>query len=190
MMTSLAEKKLESRQHHQVIRESLQPDEWRNKSQTIIHRLMSTETFKSSEAVHTYVSMERKREVNTIDFILSCLDAGKEVIVPRIKSKGELMHHKIRSIDALSQNKWGVYEPTRDNEVKLPERLLVIVPMVAGDFQLSRLGYGKGYYDRFLGSVKTTKVGLCFNCNLSWAPLPVESFDIKMDRIITNQFTL
>ncbi|WP_340102994.1 5-formyltetrahydrofolate cyclo-ligase [Rhodohalobacter sp. 8-1] len=190
MKISLPEQKLYVRQHHQTIRKSLLPGEWKQKSQAIIHRLMSSRMFISSESIHTYVSIEKSREVYTIDFIRSCIDAGKEVIVPRMKSGGELSHHKITSIDSLSKNKWGVYEPTGDSPVNLPEHLLVIVPMVAADFQLNRLGYGKGYYDRFLGSVTSTKVGLCFNCNLSLEPLPSEPWDIKMDTIITNQFVL
>lgn len=190
MSTSIAEQKSKTRQRHHAIRRSLQSAEWKQKSELIINRLMLSEAFKSNDTVHTYVSMDSNREVYTIDFIEACFKAGKEVIVPRMKSEGELSHHRITSTDSLIKNKWGVYEPTGKDEVQLPNEFLIIVPMVAADFKCNRLGYGKGYYDRFLSSVKATKIGLCFNCNLCWTPLTVESFDIKMDAIFTDRFVI
>jgi|AntRauTorcE11898_2_1112593.scaffolds.fasta_scaffold05312_4 5-formyltetrahydrofolate cyclo-ligase len=190
MRTSIAEQKSSIREHHHAIRRSLRLKEWKKMSAQIVKRTMATKEFKSTNTIHTYVSMEKNREVNTIDIINTCIARGKEVIVPRMKSEGELTHHKITSIDKLIRNKWGVYEPPGDDEVELSDGILVVVPMVAADFKCNRLGYGKGYYDRFLAGINATKIGLCFNGNLSWDPLPVGTFDIKMDKIITNQFDL
>lgn len=187
---SVTEQKSDTRERHHAIRRSLQSGEWKQKSESITDRLLSSEEFKSSNAVHTYVSIEKNREVNTIEFIDACFDAGKMVIVPRMKSDSELTHHKITSTDTLKENNWGVHESTGNEIAQLPDGLIVIVPMVAADFRFNRLGYGKGYYDRFLSNVNAIKIGLCFNCNLCWRPLPVETFDIKMDAVITNQFAL
>lgn len=178
------------RQHHHTLRRSLRDSEWKEYSSRIIDKLMAVDEFRSASVVHTYVSMEKNREVYTGHLIQACIKSGKQVIVPRIKSEGELTHHEITSVGSLSVNKWGVYEPSKEDEVELPDNLLVVVPMVAADFNRERLGYGKGYYDRFLSSVNATKVGLCYNFNLSWTPLPTDSFDVKMDKIISDQFIL
>lgn len=190
MSNTISELKSSLRQHHHTLRRSLRNSEWKRHSRRIIQKLLASDEFRSASAVHTYVSMENNREVYTGDLIQTCITSGKQVVVPRMKSAGELTHHEITSLDSLAVNEWGVYEPSKKNEVELPDNLLVIVPMVAADFNRERLGYGKGYYDRFLSSVNTIKTGLCFNFNLSWTPLPTESFDVKMDKIISDQFIL
>lgn len=186
----VAQNKSHRRNHHHILRQSLKTSEWKDLSSKIIDRLVTSEEFISASSVHTYVSMKKKREVFTIDLIDACLDSDKKVIVPKIKSEGILSHHQLSTLSSLSENKWGVMEPTSDIEVDLPDDLLVIVPMVAADFMRNRLGYGKGYYDRFLNSLSFTKIGLCYSMNISWTPLPVDTFDIKMDKVISEQFTL
>lgn len=183
-----AQKKAKSRIHHHALRQSLRESEWKSSSMLIIEKLMNSEEFKSASAIHSYVSMEHKREVFTIDLINACLDSDKKVFVPKIKSEGILSHHKILTLSSLSENKWGVMEPTSNTEAELPDDLLVVVPMVAADFRRNRLGYGKGYYDRFLNSLSSTNIGLCYTMNMNWTPLPVDTFDIKMDKIISEQF--
>ena len=190
MSISIAEQKSYRRRHHHSIRRSLRLSEWKKMSAQVVKRMISTQEFISANTIHTYVSMEKNREVCTFNFINSCIEAGKEVIVPRMKTEGKLTHHKITSTESLSRNEWGVYEPPGDREVEISDDILVVVPMVAADYKCNRLGYGKGYYDRFLSTVKATKVGFCFTCNLSWDLLPVDTFDVKMDKIITNQFDL
>jgi 5-formyltetrahydrofolate cyclo-ligase len=190
MENSVADHKSVVRQHHHILRRSLLDTQWKELSSRITDQLLKTEEFRLASTVHTYVSMKSNREVFTLDLIETILELGKKVLVPRMQSNGKLSHHLISSLDSLEKNKWGVLEPSSEKPTDLPDDSLIIVPMVAADFDRNRLGYGKGYYDRFLESVTATKVGLCFNMNLSWVPLPVESFDVKMDRVITEQFIL
>lgn len=190
MESFIAEEKSKVRSRHLEIRSSLRMRDRKKLSARIINRLLDNDVFKSSDTIHTYVSMEKNREVDTEVFINTCLDLGKNVVVPRIKSNGELSHHKINSVNSLTQNAWGVAEPSEENELSLPDGILILVPMVASDFNLNRIGYGKGYYDRFLSEIDAVKVGLCYSFNLCWNPLPVEDFDIKMEKIVTEQFIL
>ena len=190
MSDTTALKKSSVRHHHHTLRRSLPKSEWKELSSRIFEKLKASSEFGLSSTVHTYISMEHNREVCTIDLIRACLAAEKDVIVPRMKSDGRLSHHKITSLESLTVNNWGVYEPSENNEVELSDDMLIIVPMVAADFNRNRLGYGKGYYDRFLNSTNAFKTGLCYNFNVSWEPLPTESFDIKMDKIISDQFIL
>src|SRR6056297_1895675 len=190
MTNSSVGQKSQLREHHHTLRRSLQEKEWSEISSKIISRLTSTEEFEAAGFVHTYVSIAKNREVNTFDFIQTCFEAGKQVIVPRMAQNGKLTHHKITSTKLLSKNNSGVWEPSAENQVDLPDHLLVVVPMVSADFNRNRLGYGKGYYDRFLTGINASKIGLCFNFNLSWKPLPTEPFDIKMDKVISDQFII
>lgn len=190
MALSYPEKKALIRSRHLAIRKSILPEERKLLSKSITDRIIKSEEFQAADTVHSYVAIENKREVNTDDFINICLKHGKNVIVPKMKSNGELSHHQINSLDSLKPNEWGVPEPLSDSDTTLKDGILIVVPMVASDFKKNRIGYGKGYYDRFLSKIKSTKIGLCFSFNLCWNTLPVERYDVKMDIIVTDGSTL
>ncbi len=79
---------------------------------------------------------------------------------------------------------YGIKEPCGDKADITPD--VVFVPGVAFDKSGGRIGYGKGYYDRFLSCVNTLKIGVCFDEQLSCILFPCDKFDIKMDMIITQ----
>lgn len=190
MSLSVSDQKKQIRQHHHFLRRSVQPEEWRSESDLIIKRLMGSDLFRQASSIHTYVSMEDNREVQTTVLISESLKLGKRVVVPRMSTDGQLTSHQIDSVNQLKENRWGVLEPEDKNEISIDDDTLIIVPMLAADFTRNRLGYGKGYYDRFLAQVRSYKIGLCYTFNLSWRPLPAEPFDIKMDAVVTGQFTI
>lgn len=188
MQMSFSENKAAVRSRQLAIRRSLQKDERKQLSKSITDRIFESDEFQSADTIHSYVAIEKNGEVATEDFIATCLYLGKNIIVPKMKPNGELSHHRIKSLESLKPNKWGVPEPSGENVSTLQEGMLIIVPMVASDFKLNRLGYGKGYYDRFLSKVQSTKIGLCYSFNLCWNTLPAEDFDIKMDFVVTDSF--
>ncbi|HKK44144.1 MAG TPA: 5-formyltetrahydrofolate cyclo-ligase, partial [Balneolaceae bacterium] len=77
-------------------------------------------------------------------------------------------------------------EPNGGEQVSPKELDLVVIPMVGGDEQRNRIGYGEGFYDRFLSLVSCPKIGLTFEQNIV-ERIPVEDFDITLDKIITEQ---
>lgn len=190
MRTSLPEPKPDVRSRHLAIRRSLQSEERKRLSKRITDQILKTDEFRSADVIHSYAAIEKNREVATSGIISNCLKYGKKVIVPKMESNGKLSHHNIKSLDSLKTNAWGVPEPEFENETSLHDGILILVPMVASDFQLNRLGYGKGYYDRFLSKVHAIKMGLCYSFNLSWNTLPTENFDVKMDIVVTDRFTV
>lgn len=169
-----------------TIRRSMTLEEYNIGSEKITHQLFEQLQFKNADTVHTYVSLKNRREVATERIIEKAIELQKRVIVPKMGLNGQLSHHQIFGLDDLEPNKWGVFEPIADRPVKLSDISLIIVPMVGADFQRNRIGYGKGYYDRFLLNSNTFSIGLCFNCTLSWSNLPVEPFDQKPNQIITE----
>ena len=90
--------------------------------------------------------------------------------------------------DPLSINKYGIPEPILNKEKVHPD--ILIVPMVAFDSKLNRLGYGGGYYDRKIKLLKKNKnflaIGLAFNFQ-KHSLIPVSKYDEKLDYIVTNQ---
>lgn len=103
---------------------------------------------------HLFLSIPDKREVDT-SFLLGILrEKGKQIAVPKMTARGSLRHYLLCEDTRLSPNPWGVPEPT-DGEPVAPEAIdVVFVPLLAFDGQGNRVGYGGGYYDRFLGQCR------------------------------------
>lgn len=167
-------------------RNDLSEKEAEEKSQKIIDRVLKTKEFQFAETIHSYVAIKKNREVDTGRFLEICLQMNKQVVVPKIIGEGQLNHFKIDCLDDLRENNWGVPEPVDGKEISVGELNLVIVPMVAGDRKKNRIGYGAGYYDRFLQRCSAPKIGLLFDCQLYDNALPVEDFDIPLDILITE----
>lgn len=174
------------RSHYLQIRENLSTVSATEKSKQITSLLMNLPVFKSAETIHTYVSISEKKEVHTHDLIKTGIREKKKILVPKMQAAGELAHSTIASFDELKPNQWGVPEPENIMGSRYPEMDIIIVPMVAGDRKKNRLGYGKGYYDRFLEKVTALKIGLLYNCQLYPDILPTEEFDIPLDMLITE----
>jgi 5-formyltetrahydrofolate cyclo-ligase len=82
----------------------------------------------------------------------------------------------------------GIWEPEAQKEY-LKQIDLVIAPGIAFDKNKNRLGRGKGYYDKYFNGKKITKIGVCYDFQLL-ENIPVEPFDVKMDKIITPNYTI
>lgn len=185
-MTDPSSLKKKLRDHFLEKRNTLSDQEVKSKSSDIIHQLVNLKEFVSASTIHTYLPIRGNNEVDTLPLIHECFDQGKKVVVPKIAGSGELQHVELESLNKLEINNWGVPEPGSNRHIPVKELEVVFVPMVAGDRFKNRLGYGKGYYDRFLKDCGAPKVGILFDCQLYKKNLPVESFDIPLDILITE----
>ena len=168
-------------------RKSISEPKYYGASADIIEQLKEQQEYQQARTIHCYVSMNDRREVETRELVKEMLRIGKQVIVPVTNfEKGALDHVVLNSYQDLETNKWGVLEPAGGEEISPQKFDLVIVPMVAGDEQGNRMGYGEGFYDRFLSKVNCPKIGLIFDQNIIEG-LPTEEFDIPMDKIITEK---
>lgn len=168
-------------------RKAISAELYEKGSVNIVKTLLEQPEFLAAETVHCYVSMNSRGEVDTHGLIKRIFSMGKEVVVPVTNfDDGTLSHIRLNSFAELETNKWGVLEPEGGEGVPVEELDLVIVPMVGGDEQCNRIGYGKGFYDRFLQYAACPTVGLIFEQNVL-PKLPVEKFDIPLDKIITEQ---
>jgi 5-formyltetrahydrofolate cyclo-ligase len=127
--------------------------DWSAKSNVIINQLFQTEAFRQSGTVHTYVSINGRKEVNTEPLIEYILESDKRLFVPITNMETcTLSHGELTDVSELETNKWGVREPKQSCELDLETLDVIIVPMAAADRKGNRLGYGKGFYDRFFSS--------------------------------------
>ena len=120
-----------------------------------------------------------KNEVNP----LSLLDFGLQNSCLPVTNNEAMIFKKWRKGDDYKIGKFGFMEPLEEAEVANPE--IILVPLVAFDKDLNRIGYGKGFYDKYLSNFKGLKLGLAFELQRAKS-IPAEAFDIKLDYIITE----
>ena len=139
--------------------------------------------------LHVFLPIEQNNEPDTWKIIhrLRLEHPGIKIVVPKVLPKGALSHHEL-DYGPLRTSGWGIPEPSEGNEV-LPGQIdLVIVPLVVADKQGHRVGYGKGYYDRFLSECRAD----CIKVGLSLFPLVntipgVEVHDHRLNLVITPE---
>ncbi len=138
--------------------------------------------FESAKTVFCYVSAEN--EVSTHSLIKQMLALNKEVLVPLCTDKcGNMVSVKINSLDDLSEGMYGIYEPISHTPFDKTKIDVAIVPGVAFDKDGYRIGYGKGYYDRFLADISPLKIGLTHS-ELFFDSLPHDENDVQVNIVI------
>jgi 5-formyltetrahydrofolate cyclo-ligase len=140
--------------------------------------------------VHTFISIPEFKEVDTKPFIDHLKSFPQiQIGVPRVDFQTrEVTHHPYCDLK-LVRNSWGILEPPASSPELKPELFdMVLVPMIAFDRLGHRLGYGGGYYDRFLAKVRPDclRIGLCFELGFLDSDLPARDHDVSLDGVITE----
>ncbi len=176
--------KTEARKYFLSVRDSISEEKRLEKSAAITERLLSTSEYDRCSVLLVYVSTGS--EVVTLPLIERALRDGKSTAVPFCVGK-EMKFRVITSVSSLTQGRFGIL--TADESCPFAECFddaLCIVPALSLDRSGNRLGYGGGYYDRFLSAYPGIKTAaLCFEDCLTEG-LPTESTDIKISEIITE----
>ena len=165
------------------------PDEVKlNMDVEIQCRFLTLRQYSECDTLFTYVSKEI--EVDTYSLIKAALANGKRVAVPRcINDTREMEFYYIQSLEDLEVGSFGVMEPITDRCELVTDfsKGLCIVPGLSFDAEGFRLGYGKGYYDRFLTKFGGETVGLCYSNCIKWK-LPHGYYDRPVDLIVTDRY--
>ena len=126
-------------------------------------------------------------EIDAIKILEKFGKLGYQISLPKIKKNSQMDFFKWSIKDLLSINKYGIPEPVTD---KIVYPNILLVPLVAFDKHLNRIGYGGGFYDRYLKKVKKIKnivtIGLAYSFQ-KVQKIPVNKYDIKLDFIVTNE---
>lgn len=152
----------------------------------IENKFLNMWQYREAELIWIYVSTEI--EVDTRYIIETALKDGKRVAVPKcINGTRDMDFYLIKSFSCLESGAFGVLEPKEE----LCERLedyssgVCIVPALMFDDSGYRLGFGKGYYDRFLAKFSGQTLGLCYNACLK-DKLPHGKYDRRVEKIVTQ----
>ncbi len=151
----------------------------------ITERLMKEPTYRDATLVLAYMSFSS--EVSTHFLIKQAWEDGKQVAVPRCGAEGAMEFHRIRSFEDVKEGKYGIPEPV-NTEVVNPEKTkaVLLIPCVAFDESGHRLGYGGGYYDRFVEKHPTIpRILLAYELQ-KVEEVPAESWDIPAEIILTE----
>ena len=162
-------------------RKDLNADFCNDASNIILNKIINNDLYKKSETLYIYV--DTGNEVHTRKLIEHSLKLNKKVACPKVSGR-KMCFIKIDTIADLMPGKFGIYEPVGNEAVSSDG--LIIVPGVAFDKNCSRIGYGGGYYDRFLAERSFHTIALAYEMQIL-EYIPTCKFDVKVEMIITEK---
>ena len=153
----------------------------------IYNNLINSQIYLKAKSIFIYLSFGS--EINTKKIVSKALKDKKEIYIPKIYKEDKVMKAvRLKSFNDLKENSIGILEPIDDNDyIDKKEIDLILVPGVVFDLNGNRIGYGGGYYDRYLQDIKeiSNKVVLAYDLQIVESIKP-EIHDISFDYIITN----
>jgi len=179
--------KSELRARRLEARRRLTAAEVAGKSRAIVQRLDGLAVMKTASTVLCYVS-SKDNEVDTCGLITSLLARERRVLVPIAEAGGLLLWSHLDGLGDLDRGRFGILEPRPGcrRVVSPPGDALVIVPGVAFTPEGGRIGYGGGYYDRFLARHGGTSIGLAYACQIIDG-FAMDDHDVPVDFVLTEE---
>lgn len=164
---------------------NLSPTYCREADEAICRCVIQSDAYEKARTVFCFVGTER--EIDTMRLIHIMMRDGKDVAVPLCVKKGVMEARRIEGMGDLVSGRYGILEPRLACPLVPPEDLdLVLVPCCTGNARGERLGYGGGYYDRYLTQTRCPTMLLCRH-QLERDDIPVEAHDVPMDYFVTER---
>lgn len=176
--------KKELREKYRTIRNQMSRTQVKANSIKIMDTLTQTEFFSKSQELFIYVSMNH--EVNTLDIIKYAFKKNKRVAVPKVINKTTMCFFYIDNLQVLSRGTFDVLEPPTQSPAVLTKKALMVMPGLVFDTTRNRIGYGGGFYDRYLEKKTSDKIALAFDFQVLSEIIPTSNKDVKPDTIITE----
>jgi 5-formyltetrahydrofolate cyclo-ligase len=169
-------------------RDALSAEERASRATTIHERFLRLPEVRTARTVMAFWSFGS--EVPTRPLLAALAARGVEVALPEVESGG-LEVRSWREGESLREASFGAMEPADGARVDPQAIDVVCVPGVAFDLRGRRVGYGGGYYDRFLGSVpRALRAAIAFDLQVVEGDLPAGRFDVPIDVVVTELRTL
>lgn len=167
-------------------RRALDPDSWSSSSRAAQLNLLSLDEYDHAECIAIYAPAHN--ETDTALILESAFNADKRVLYPAVCCHN-MVFRPVERLDTMQKGAFGILEPPPigvDHHADEPD--LIVVPGVAFDQMGHRIGYGKGFYDRFLNhpGCKAHLVGLCHDFQLINEVIAADIHDIPMEIIVTE----
>lgn len=167
-------------------RRALSPDAWSLSSQAAQLNLLSLDEYIHAECIAIYAPAHNEADTGLI--LSSAFQAGKRVLYPAVCGH-QMVFRRVERLETLQRGAFGILEPCPIGvDHQADEADLIVVPGIAFDLAGHRIGYGKGFYDRFLQHPgrRAHLVGLCHDFQLIGGAIPVDAHDIPMEIIATD----
>ncbi len=159
-------------------------DQYRQEAENKIYeKIFSLPEFQEAETIMIYYSTED--EFNTMPIIERAWKDGKQVGSPRVFPKRVIEAMELTPATEFEESKFGIKEPVKETPIIAPEDIdLIIMPCVSSNRDGERVGYGGGYYDRFLERAENALLVLPYYSKLETQDIPMEEHDKKIDIVI------
>lgn len=168
------------------LRKNLSEDERVQKSLSITDRLFEIPEFIECKNVLIYASYNN--EVDTDRVVLRAMLKGKNIYMPKVNGE-EMDFYRVFSLDELASGAFGIREPYDIEHLKFegaPETVCIL-PMAVFDEEGNRIGYGKGYYDKYLSRIDVDyMIGLAFECQKSDVNIDADEYDRRLHMAVTE----
>jgi len=180
--------KKELRLQYKSLRKDISPDEIEEKSLAVANELLQLPIWDKTY-YHVFLPIEEQKEVNT-EYVLHLLSGkDKEIVISKSDFETRKMSHFLLTDNTkIKKNEYNIPEPVNGLPVPSETIEVVFVPLLAFDIFGNRIGYGKGFYDKFLAECKpeTIKIGLSFFEAVNQIDDVFES-DVKLDYCVTPE---
>lgn len=151
------------------------------RSNALAEKFYNTPAYQAASTIYGYLPYNQ--EVRTVPMLQRALDEGKRVAVPKVYGE-EMRFIYLEDLTQVSKGYAGIPEPIADAPVAEDKQALVLMPGLAFDPQGHRIGYGGGFYDRFLAQEPHhPTLALCYEFQMQ-AHLDTEEFDIPVDTVL------
>ncbi len=175
---------MDKKELRRAIREqkrTMTEEEIDSRSQRLGEMFCNTPAYQNAKTVYGYLPYNQ--EVRTVPILQRALNDGKQVAVPKIY--GDTMRFLyLTDLSQVEKNAMGIPEPVADEPVAEDKTALVLMPGVAFTKTGDRMGYGGGFYDRFLSAEpQHPTIALCYDFQIVES-LPTEEFDIPVDLVL------
>lgn len=176
--------KFEARARMRALRLRMDGAKHAEYSRLIVERALEMPEYQAAQTVMAYAATRGEADLDAL--LRQALLSGKALYLPRVLDSAHMQAVRVRSLDELKPGAWGILEPTGQDTMG-PEGIeLFLTPGVAFDRDGARVGYGAGYYDRFLRGSRGVRVGIAFEAQLL-TELTVDEHDVRMDAVLTER---
>ena len=149
-------------------------------------RLLMSAEYRSAKTILIYAA--RENEIATSGIIHAAFANHKTVALPVCHKGGVMTFHRITSLSQLEPGRFGIPEPVEGCEEVIPDSdTMCVCPALCCDMRGYRLGWGGGFYDRYLAKYNCLKAALCYSDALI-PSFEVDEYDVKMDLICTEKY--
>ena len=174
------------RQQVRALRRGLDPEEAARRGLAVTELALRIPELRDATTVLSYVA-SKENEVETVGLIGRLLAEDRDVGVPRAGSAGELLWVRIHNTDGFVRGRYGILEPPSGAGPTFtpPDWAVVLVPGIAFSPSGQRIGFGGGYFDRFLATHAGLSIGLAYDFQVvpDWTPEP---HDVAVQMVLTE----